>query len=248
MGRIIFHSLQQDAEVRGFERAYFSNLLANIALNILNFDFYEEALKKSIAEADPDNYLMALPHRFKTDFPIWFRTSYGKKMMIRGKLEDVFLLQLNTALAIGNDSIKLAARIHGQCEIHCFVEGTNRRWLAEIIRKGRQIGLYRHKVGWEQVVTLLELDDQEPVVLSYSVCESFPNASIAGYGTESDEDAWYTLSLEEKWNLALSGLRKEPGLEIKPENQNEFFFGYGVTAFDIVKSCSGDPSLWIPEQ
>jgi hypothetical protein len=223
-------------------------LLASIALTVLNPEFFEATLKKSVAEADPANYLLMNPDRFKIDFPVWFRVTYDGTMMIRGNRVSPFTMHLNTGLAIGSAPVKLAARIHGQCELHCFVEGPNRNWLAEIVRQGRRIGLFHHQAGWEQVIALLEMSDQGPVVLSYSVCDSFPNPSISGCHSEAEQDAWYNLSLDAQWAQAVAGLRKHPEREIKPENQDFFFFNGGETAFDIVKLSSGDPLTWIPEE
>lgn len=98
---------------------------------------------------------------------------------------------LNTALAAGSDPIKLAAKLHGYCELHAWVDGPDRAWLAGIMQEGLDIGLYRRGIwyskmpdgprdqwtpqGWEDVITLLRARDDEPVVTSYTVCDGFPN-------------------------------------------------------------------------
>lgn len=105
-------------------------------------------------------------------------------------------IELNTALAIGGEPMALAAKIHGWCESHCWVEGPDRKWLADIIDAGLTAGLYRrgiwyeperaaekqwHSQGWESVAELLRSRDDGPVVLSYSVCDQFPNSHTAGW-------------------------------------------------------------------
>ena len=86
-----------------------------------------------------------------------------------------FDLQLNTVLAFGSDPACLFARLDGQCELHAYVEAPHRAWLAAVIEAGRASGLYRVGAGWEDVVALLRSRDDEPVVTSYSVTESFPS-------------------------------------------------------------------------
>lgn len=69
-------------------------------------------------------------------------------------------LAANTALVLGSDAVKMAARIHAQCEIHGYFEGKNRKWAADIVRKGRQAGIFRANMGWEEVIDLLEKGDK----------------------------------------------------------------------------------------
>jgi len=166
-------------------------------------------------------------------------------LVYKGKPVSLFTSQLNTALAFGSDVVKLAARLHGQCECHAYVEGKNRKWLAELFQEGLDTGIFRSKVrsydqGYSEVIKLLLFRDDEPVVTSYSVCDSFPNAAIAGftptrmledYADEPDWDEWYEKPHDERWELALKGLReqnKEGWVELDPEKWADFFFGNSV--------------------
>jgi hypothetical protein len=105
-------------------------------------------------------------------------------------------VELNTALAVGSDAVALAAKIHGWCESHCWVEGPDRAWMAGIIDAGLAMGMYRRGIwyepekgaekqwssqGWESVTELLRSRDDGPVVLSYSVCDRFPNRHISDW-------------------------------------------------------------------
>src|SRR5678809_1267407 len=56
---------------------------------------------------------------------------------------DPFELQLNSALALGSDVVKLAARFHGQCEVHCWVDAADRVWLANMVVEGLECGVFR---------------------------------------------------------------------------------------------------------
>lgn len=133
--------------------------------------------------------------------------------------------KLNEALARDDDAWRFVARIHGQCEIHAYVEGQDRAWLAGIIERGLASGLLRGiemtgtreaRSGWPAVIALLRERDDDPVVTSYSVCEGFPNLTIVREeGTWQPtipsfdpEDEWYALPTEEQWATALAALRQ----------------------------------------
>lgn len=163
---------------------------------------------------------------------------------------------LNTSLYIGNDPLKLAARLHGQCEMHCWAEGPNRKWLAGIMRQGRKINLFRDDEGWEDVIKHMESRDDEPVVCSYSVCDQFPNLGmlpkdfpLSAKIADDDEwttpaearvDAFYALPSEKRWELCMQTLRKEwPHIELTPHNWNDYYFGYGICAFDLEGMAKG---------
>jgi hypothetical protein len=231
MSRIYFHSSDGDAEVRGSERAYFSMLINNIALAILDPKLNRKRLEQIIV--DKDSYVLREKDdlHFANTFEIWFSVSMGARFQVNEKIADSFEIALNTAHIMGNDPIKLATRIHGQCEIYCYVEANNKNWLAEIIEKGMKTKIYRANQGWEDVISLLKSSKDSPIVLSYSVCDQFPSASAANY---SDYEGWYDLSDEQKWNMGIEGIRKEHGLEMKPDNWDSFFFMNGITAFDAV--------------
>lgn len=109
---------------------------------------------------------------------------------------------LNTTLLAGSDLIRLAAKIDGWCEVHAWVEGGDRAWLADLIEQGLRAGIYRQglwmdnpdsgardkwaPMGWDQVVGLLRARDDEPAVMSYSVCDGFPNPDVAGWDPSID--------------------------------------------------------------
>ena len=234
MSRIYFRSLNLESEVRGSERAYFGVMISELALAILNPLWNSDRLKSILP---PTSYLLSAKddREFDRNFRTWFRVTSSEIFVVGDKKIEPFSCALNTALAIGNDVIKLAARIHGQCEIHCYVEGKNRNWLAKIIQQGLRSRIYRPKQGWEETVNLLRNTDKEPVVLSYSVCDQFPNPDVANFSSENDNEDWYGLSFEKQWELALLGLRKSKnGLEISPQHWNQFYFSEGISAFGIM--------------
>lgn len=262
MSCIYFHSPSGTVELAGTERHYMGSQVTDLhkmALNIDEGDSFPEDLAATYRGiVNPKHYISGLRDRgydvceqarsFIRSLSLAVGVGGmhgGSPLLYNGQPVDMFPSSLNTALAIGSDQIKLAARIHAQCEVHCYVTGKNREWMAGIIEEGLASGIFRNKVGggnkyrkgWEEVVALLKKTDKEPVVLSYSVCEQFPNSYIARQGGykpkfdkdgEEDYDAWYDLSDDKRWELAFKGLKKSGGgLEISPRRWKypEFHFG-----------------------
>lgn len=238
VSRIYFQSKDAEAEVSGTERAHMGVLITDLATAIL--------MSGTAVTADRVRRLLPLETYMDRvadrDFAHELRCYLGggQPLLWRGEKVDPFVMALDTALALGGDPLRLYARIHGQCEIHGYVEEANRRWLAGIIREGLSIGLFRsgkegRRSGWEDVIALLENADGGPVVTDFSVSESFPGPEVAGV---ADENAWDSLSDEEQWDLAIAGLRRvagDRGLEWTPDGWADFRFGR-VTAFDLLEA------------
>lgn len=178
-------------------------------------------------------------------------------------------VELNTALVAGSDPIRLAAKIHGWCESHCWVEGQDRMWLADIIDQGLDAGLYRRgfwyadqsdgpkdkwsSQGWEEVQTLLRSRDDEPVVMSYSVGDSFPSPhthldwpgrDVERWDDYSDAEKQAIEDWQERWyddedhagkfDAGMAWLRqKRPWARIAPDTLAEVTFHLAVTVYDL---------------
>lgn len=188
MSRIYFHSPEGTAEVLGAERAHAGLSVQRIALGAVDAFHNHERLRELInprhdmARADTSGEMIRWAFWFEralasdsADHPL---LAYGGNT-IRG-----LDLILNTALAVGSDAVKLMARIDGQCELHGYVEGPNRAWLASIIDQGLADGVMRptlraRPLGWDDVTTLLRAGTDTPVVMSYSVTDWFPNEDVA---------------------------------------------------------------------
>lgn len=245
MSRVYFHSPSGEAELSGSERAYADILVRDIATS--RFSRYH-ARERYGPLLPPDSYMSREPDGpfWETRFRSWWTGFVDEAhLVIDGEKVSTWHLSLNTALALGSDVLELCARLHATCEIHGYVEGPNRAWLAEIITKGRDGRVLRSDQGWEDVVTLLETRSDEPVVMSYSVTESFPNSWVtekAGLWTTNDDnpDAWYELSTDEQWAVALRALRTRSGsLEISPEIWGKRGFGNGWSVFDLEEWING---------
>lgn len=257
MSTMYFHSPSGDAEVRGTERHYFNWLCNRTLLAILDLGRDTESRPHPLRHAFPAGHYTA-----RCRGQEWAASAEtaivagsiadGDSLTIGDRRSSFGTAALNTMLAIGGDQLKLAARLHGQCEIHAFVEGPNRAWLAKIIESGLRRGIFRANSGWEAVVELLRSSSDEPVVTSYSVCDQFPNSGVAIQAsvwsppetTDEDDgdDAWYDLSVSEQWRLAMDALRiqNQSGyrIELKPDDWEDYRFGDGVTAFDIADHFS----------
>ena len=241
MSRIYFHSEDETAEVRGSECAHLGVTCSRITWSVFKSVAEDWGERKALLRKlfPPGHYVLECDG-FTEAARIYLSVGQGP-LILGGKEINLFSLRLNTAHYMGSNPVRLAARLHGQCEIHAYVEGPNRGWLASIIREGREFKFFRDDMGWESVVALLESDDATPVVTSYSVCESFPNAGIAKFDCpiladgELDWDAWYEVSRAERWAMAMAGLRSSGGgLEMKPETWDDYCFGDGLGANEVV--------------
>ncbi len=251
MSRIYFHSPSGEAVLRGSERAWLANLATSIAEGLLKIEGGEDA-ERLLKLVPPDHHLRKSADGSPGWFAPWKRTFHlswsgmfsERTFTWRGQPLNPFSINLNTALKIGNDPIKLAARLHAQCEIHAWVDGPNRAWLADIIDEGLEAGLYRCTLrrdadsfgcasetdqGWNDVTALLRLCDDEPVITSHSSGDQFPCSTTADYR------AWEALSADERWAAAMAELRAdtESGLELTPADWKTFNFRHGLTAFDL---------------
>jgi hypothetical protein len=283
VSRVYFRSPSGCAELHGSERARLGGIANDIAIGALHLD--DHHIIERLQQLIPDGHFMTRQHPRGPDWALtWadsFRTAllvnFGQTPLIayRGQEVDAFDLVLNSALALGNDAVRLGVRIHGQCEIHGWVDGSNRAWLADIMQAGLDAGIYRHgfwreplpgstaprqwlSQGWDEVIEFLRAQDDEPVVMSYSVTDGFPNEMVGdwmppwpadvpkklGWDGLSEEqqterqtraDAWWELDDAEQWRISMAGLRQHGGgRELRPGNWQEFRFGHRLSVLDLV--------------
>jgi hypothetical protein len=188
---IQFHSLERTVSITGAECSYGRNYCVRLFASVLGmFDFrlgqQEEEILKRLLPAD--SFLQGIhpPAAFgraMVDFLFAFSDRSVLVDPSSGKPLRLSSLILNTALVAGSDPVRLLARLTGQCELHTYVEGPHRAWLADIIKEGLGTGVLRRfgpdvendHVGWPAVEALLGERDDGPVVVSDSVNpEGFP--------------------------------------------------------------------------
>jgi hypothetical protein len=273
MSRVYFHSPSGTAELWGGERAWLGSLVSDLTAGVMKLDYQGERIRELI---QPGHYLHGEHYQGHDRYLAWHNsvelnlsTAIGDFLAWNGRDIGTFSLVLNTACAVGGDAVKLAARIHGQCEIHCYVEGVDRMWLAAIIGQGLAAGVFRRNTGyphrtesWEHVQKFLRDRDDEPVVMSYSVTDSFPGPYVAGWlppvdwrpedvsaaeweALDGDEragrrsegtyEAWSELTDAEHWQIGMDALRAASGgLRIDPAEWTAFRFGHELTMFDLL--------------
>lgn len=240
MSSIAFHSEQRTVRVSGCERGHLGMLVYPPAVAALVGDGYVHPETRELVEryVPPGHYTRAARDDWRHSITTWIHV--GRDGMVwNGHKIDLFRLQLNTALRIGGPSLKLAARIHAQCEVHGYVEGPNRAWLAGLIDRACADGIFRETWskrqydGWGAVSAMLRERNDGPVVMSYSVCESFPYGILSKMG---DGEEFLGLPDAEQWVQAMAALRSRTDweIEIKPEGFDEYEFGDGISAFDLV--------------
>lgn len=234
MSRIYFHSEHETAELSGRERAHMGTFCSSLLQAALGIDqaWLSDAARYR-ALVPREHYTQGgTDEQFLSSFRTWLSVGEGE-FGLETKT-DPFTAALNTALVIGGDAVRLMARLHGRCEVHAFVEGANRSWLADIIDRGRATNVLRAGMGWEACATMLRQRDDAPVVTSYSVCMPFPNAAVAGWKDDQDGDGFYDLSKSQQWAMAMPKLRESGGgLEMRPDDWGTFYFHGGASGFDI---------------
>lgn len=235
MSSIAFASPSGSVSLSGAERAWMGQLVNHIALGVLDPEHNRDLLRRAVP---PDHYLQAEQidsgywgQRFGTAMSVDTLPLRAGDMAVEG-----WHLCLNTALAVGSDAVKLAARLHAQCEIHAWVDGPNRDWLADLIESGRTAEVFRPNMGWEEVAAFLRVDQVEPVVTSYSVTDGFPHPPDDFVGDDAAFDAWFERPKEHQWAEALEALRAGGGgIELRPDCWDDFYFGSGVNAFRLLE-------------
>jgi hypothetical protein len=112
----------------------------------------------------------------------------------------------------GSDVMKLIGQMSAQMEIYAHVRRENFQWFTDLIKKGLEQQILREGMGWNDVIQICDLTDVDLMVMSYSVCEGFPNAGLVGL----DPDVFYDLLPNEQWDLCTENL--DPGCEITLES------------------------------
>lgn len=253
MSRVYFHSPSDEAEIRGSERALLSHyvnraLLAGLGLDRPVDTAYEEEDARAVLSMLVNPTYDVPPRFLATHLSV---AGDEEQFELAGGVRvGVWCTALNTLLATGSDPMILSARLHGQCEIHAYVEGPNRAWLADIMEQGRAAAVFRPDAGWESVVSLLRRRDDEPVVMSDSSAESFPMVPSLYADDEEWVEAWYQLPETEQWRQALEALRAGSwGLEMTPEHWTWPAFHFGdhlVTAYHVGEQAKSRVRRWDP--
>jgi hypothetical protein len=243
MSRIYFRTQHEGtAELSGRERAWMGMLVRDLAATVL--PVFGDGIEPRINPEHGDRFRRG-SQIDRANVALWMGHDHLTPTLTDhdGTPLDSFSLQFNTVLALGSDPVALMARLHGQCELHCYVEGPDRAWMADLIDAGQAAKVMRPGQGWHQVAALLRGRDDQPVVCSYSVTEWFPNAYVADWGSimsvlddpdprEAALESWGALTDDERWTRALASLRSRPGGALAPAALRAAF-DHGRSLFDL---------------
>ena len=148
----------------------------------------------------------------------------------------------DTKLDLTANPLRFLTRMHAQCELHAWVAGEDRRWLADLVEDGFRDGVMRaefrrrptdapYLTGWRALVDALRRTAAHPVVMSYSVCEQFPRRDLADFAPEYDSNAtWDDADDEYRWAACMPAIAH---LQLTPVNLREQGFGDGLSALDF---------------
>lgn len=270
MSTVYFHSPDKTAALAGIERHLYGRLCSDLAIGVsdINHDFFQKeraeqwakylsekgSLRGFVTSGDYRSFFHLLPQIIENGFS-------GDTFVYKGHGLSNFSLVLNTAICYGSNPIRLAARIHGQCEIHGWVEGRDRAWLADLFEEGLSSSIFRRtfrdkSVGYDKVIEHLRSSTEFPVVMSYSVCDSFPNRMLAkegGWEGDPADDSFYDESTDVQWGWCMKYLRdceaKGHGLQLRPSNFANYRFGHELTLPDLVSDrAEAMLEKWVAEK
>jgi hypothetical protein len=242
MSRIYFNSPSETAEIYGAERHHAERLCQDLMCREFGED--EDEWIELLRPYLPEYVRYGRPN----DIKIYLGSSFcGGELDIEGHKFSTWHAMLNTGIEKGSQGLRLLTRLHGQCEMHCWVDGHNRDWLAGIIDEGIAESVLRIEAGWPELATFLRTRNDEPVVCSFSVGEDFPNyemlpdthrlKKMAERGDDIDDvvGAYDRMRWSTRWKYCMQNLRTMDGLrEMKPENWETYYFERGITVGRLI--------------
>lgn len=189
MAVITFKTRTNEAHVRRAERAFLDHLVNGIFYGILEdepdclreiivCESIDQKIQEWQDEIDCGQYRSAARIKLEIRELTRLQLSAGWHLGFSApsytqETMDPWPYALNTALSMASDPLKLLIFIHAQCEMHLWVGGKNRKWMADLIEKGLKGGIYRQKMGWESVIELLRASVRGPLVTEFSGSDSF---------------------------------------------------------------------------
>lgn len=265
MSRLYFETEDETAELKGWEYHWIRGLASDVSAGFLRLQYDHLDWLPLI---NPRHYMSkydehADRHQWAEMFKVALNAdgSGGETLLsYKGHKIDAWHLMLNTGIMMGGDAVRLATRLGAQGEIHAWVDGPDRAWVADMIEHAVKSGVYRtglprpvvpgldrvrgtddperftlEPAGWSEVAALLRSSDTGEVVTHYSVGDGFPDRHLA----EVDEDVWEDLPQGEHWRMSMESLkvgawsRRFSGLQIKPADWTTFRYGHTLTVLDL---------------
>lgn len=201
----------------------------------------------------------------------WFKARVQGSMFagmspfaFEGRPISPWALGLNEVLHHGSDALAFIAKVAATHELHCMIEGPQRRWAAEMLNQGIEEGLLRVFVPgtdrrtshWQELIHELLEDPWMPVVLSGSMTEPFPEPPQGwramapadypddkAYDKARDEryERWTDLTDEQQFALGVAALRDEPASgdwnpPLSAENMRAVTFRHTLRYTDLIEN------------
>jgi hypothetical protein len=240
----------------GSESASMMQVTSNHALGQIGMRSWRSA-KEVVAQfgpfLNPDSEYSPLDPYFLS----WFRGClqrvmfYGRSpFAFEGREIAAWALSLNTVLSRGTDAMAFVAKVAATHELHCVIEGTDRAWAAEMVNQAVAEGILRNMqpgttiplTCWAELRKLLLEDDSQPVVLSSSMGDDFPQLPDSWEPDRSEEkreESWGDLLVEEQFALGLAELLTEPPTgdwnpPLGPESLRGTRFRHELDYFDLI--------------
>lgn len=237
MADIIFADLLKVVRVKSVERAHMACLCSDMLAMALQCGESEKdsPLTRVLPQDCPAIVGSILVGEYLRR---WLVPTSTQHLKVDDTRIDLYSLAVNTMMACGCDGMRLLARLHSTCEFHCYVEASNRRWLADIIEKARIRGVLRRDMGWKDVVLLLRRSDRSPAVVSYASTDRFPSMialRVTGNTAVRFEEAvWDKSTIARKWDLGMEILREQSDhLELRPSTWETWRAAPGLNAFQV---------------
>lgn len=236
MSSIYFADVSGDARISGSEVTNLQLTMSDLLIQGLGFSryFYDSdvnAAKYMFGEERSylfvDDDYAKLSDRVRSCIYARFADDKEKLHHPCGGPLQLLSVGLNTAVAVGSDPIRFAARIYGQSELNAFILGEDRSFIASVIQDGLASGIFRQNEGWESVAAFLLSSKKRDVVLVDS--NSFPSALYCN-GSAKNYEKW---SEEKRWKKSFKGLYQRFKWLGIDESTLRYTFSHGVNAYQL---------------
>lgn len=212
MNTIQFHAQHGEdpntVTIQPSESSKFADIINNIGKAFLQPAWNQDILRKAIAA---ENSLS----QETRDIVRWaeqFTTKFNNKefnFVVEEQVLDSYSINLNTVQSVGNNSMKLLARLHHATRMWIAVEDTD--WVADIIQDAHP-DIFQKDKGWLDVINLLRQNHAVPVIVT-------SNNNSWNWNTDKAEE----LTLEQ---------------QLTPHTWESYMYGHGYDALAVVRKLS----------
>jgi len=175
--------------------------------NWIEINYLQDVLSKSHLKPDDIKHIITALHTGMDNHKIKYEGEW--------LLSWPWFLTMNSLY--GSDVMCLIGQMSAQMEIYAHIKKENFTWFSNLIKQALEKKILRQDMGWDDVISLCERDDVDLIVMSYSVCEGFPNVSLSGLPIDDEGYSDFDdMTHEQRWDLCVKNLN--PGVEITPES------------------------------